>query len=311
MTFNFIKGHMGGNAIIFLDGAQIPKENELEISLELLKKEYLGGDEAAILYPPQGEGDLKVKISEPSSGEFIGACGGMTQVLGKVLFETPVGAKLGITPREPVTPVVLETDNGLTEIKVWFSEGRVTKIVTDMSSFVNKCYERGVHPMKICGIEVMRAGEFLVINGDRIKEASPTADVENLDAETRRILISIQKIFMEQTKEPYNVTLYDWHPHYSGDLRAVFPHRIPDLIETSCGTGTVALALAALESGELNPDGLSPGDPCRIRVECGNGMNLFGKDMIELTFFVQNKKIENALFTHSNVALTAQGSVEL
>ena len=43
MKLDFVKGHMGGNTIIFLNGAQIPKGRELEISLELLKKRYLGG----------------------------------------------------------------------------------------------------------------------------------------------------------------------------------------------------------------------------------------------------------------------------
>ena len=203
MKLDFVKGHMGGNTIIFLNGAQIPKGRELEISLELLKRDTWAGDESTILYPPQGEGDLKVKISEPASGEFIGACGGMTQVLGKVLFETPVGASLGITARKPVTPVILETDNGLTEIEVSFSESRVEKVVTDMTSFVRKCYQHGVHPMEICGVKVMRVGEFMAVNGDRIKDVCPAADVEKLDAETRRILINVQKEFMEQTKEPY------------------------------------------------------------------------------------------------------------
>ncbi|MGI6709063.1 conserved hypothetical protein [anaerobic digester metagenome] len=311
MKLDFVKGHMGGNTIIFLNGAQIPKGRELEISLELLKKRYLGGDESTILYPPQGEGDLKVKISEPASGEFIGACGGMTQVLGKVLFETPVGASLGITARKPVTPVILETDNGLTEIEVSFSESRVEKVVTDMTSFVRKCYQHGVHPMEICGVKVMRVGEFMAVNGDRIKDVCPAADVEKLDAETRRILINVQKEFMEQTKEPYNITLYDWHPCYSGDLRAVFPHRIPDLIETSCGTGTVVLALAILESGEMDLSKLPFKESCRIRVECGGGADLIGEDITELTFILKDNKIENAYFTHNNVELTAQGWVEL
>lgn len=311
MKLDFVKGHMGGNTIIFLNGAQIPKGRELEISLELLKNIYLGGDEAAILYPPQGEGDLKVKISEPASGEFIGACGGMTQVLGKVLFETPTGNRLGITPREPITPVVIETDNGLTEIKVWLSEGRVDKVVTDMTSFVKKCYQRGVHPMVICGVKVMRVGEFMAVNGDCIKDVCSTADVKNLDAETRRILINVQKVFMEQTKEPYNITLYDWHPCYSGDLRAVFPHRIPDLIETSCGTGTVVLALAILESGELDLFKTYSKESCQIRVECGGGTNLIGDDITEISLLLQDNKIKNAYFTHDNVKLTAQGWVEL
>ena len=285
MKLDFVKGHMGGNTIIFLNGAQIPKGRELEISLELLKKRYLGGDESTILYPPQGEGDLKVKISEPASGEFIGACGGMTQVLGKVLFETPVGASLGITARKPVTPVILETDNGLTEIEVSFSESRVEKVVTDMTSFVRKCYQHGVHPMEICGVKVMRVGEFMAVNGDRIKDVCPAADVEKLDAETRRILINVQKEFMEQTKEPYNITLYDWHPCYSGDLRAVFPHRIPELIETSCGTGTVVLALAILESGEMDLSKLPFKESCRIRVECGGGADLIGKILPNLPLY--------------------------
>ena len=311
MKLDFVKGHMGGNTIIFLNGTQIPKGRELEISLNLLEKSYLGGDEAAILYPPQNEGNLKVKISEPASGEFIGACGGMTQVLGKVLFETAVGANLGITPREPVTPVVLEADSGLTNIMVYLMKGNVVKVVTDMTSFVKKCYQHGVHPMEICGVKVMRVGEFMAVNGDRIKEVCPTADVENLDSETRQILLDVQKEFMEKTKEPYNITLYDWHPSYEGDLRAVFPHRIPELIETSCGTGTVVLALAILESGELDKSKISAEKNCLLRIECGGGANLIGPDLTELTFQLKDNKIEKAFFTHNNVQITSQGWVTL
>ena len=71
------------------------------------------------------------------------------------------------------------------------------------------------------------------------------------------------------------------------------------------------LALAILESGEMDLSKLPFKESCRIRVECGGGADLIGEDITELTFILKDNKIENAYFTHNNVELTAQGWVEL
>jgi len=309
MKLDFVKGHMGGNTIILLYGDQIPNKQELEVA-KVLDRVYLSGQEVGFLYPPKGEGNLSVKIVGLSR-QFITACGGLTQVLGKALIETKIGNHFGIKIQEPKTNVLLETDAGLTEIKIDIANKKVKRIVTNMDKFVEELYNSGVESIDLQGIKAMKVGKFLVLNGDKVKEKYSYVNFERMDEITKNLLVKLQKVFQKKTNRPNgDFALYDWNSISPGGLRAVFPHNIPNgHIEPACGTGTVAIGLGCLESGELNKD--FQNGRIELQLETGGDLNLGGPDKTELELFCEGGKLMRASFSHSLVELTASGVVLL
>lgn len=313
MLLDYIKGHMGGNTILLLSGHQLPAGMEIKHSLKAISATHLACHEGGILYPPEQGGHLKVKIVEPFSDDYIIACGGMTQVLGKALLETDLGERFGIQVKEPVTVVQLETDVGMMELKVEVRGGNVARVVTDMTLFARECYDMGVYPLSIGGVEVMRVGKFLVIDGDKLQHAYPAADYATLDAKSREVLVALQREY--QKKEGvsfYDYALYDWHPRKKGDLRALYPHHITKgMIEPACGTGTVAIGIAAYEQGQF-PLKADPGRQIfKARFETGGGEDLLGPDISELKLTYKEGRPSAAYFSHSFVEITSMGQVRV
>jgi len=305
MQVDFIKGHMGGNIIVFLYGEQIPKGREVEVALEVLEPLSISGHETGILYPPQNGGNLMVKIIGFSSRRFIPMCGGLTQVLGKLLIETRLGQYFKITVQEPVTTVLLETDGGLVEIKVEVSNKRAKRVLTNMRAFVEKCYNEGVYPVDLQGVKAMRVGNVLVLNGDDLKERYPEVDFEKMDELTKQRLVKLQEEFNLQKHMPVknvDFALYDWNPKFSGDARVVFPHNIrANHIEPACGTGTVAVGIAMLAKGEIK------GEEIRIQFESGKGPAIGGPELSYLELKCKEGKVKEAYFSHNRIELTAMG----
>jgi len=309
MKLDFVKGHMGGNRIVLLYGDQVPNKQELEVA-KVLDPLYLSGHQLGILYPPKGEGNLSVKIVELSQ-EFLTACGGLTQVLGKALIESKIGNHFGIKLQEPTTNVLLETDAGLTKIKIDITNKKVKRIVTSMDKFVEELYNTGVESIDLQGIKAMKVGKFFVLNGDKVKEKYPYVNFERMDEVTKNLLVKLQKIFQKKTNLPNeDFALYDWNPIFSGDIRAVFPHSIPDgHIEPACGTGTVAIGLGCLESGELKDNKDFQNGRIELQLETGGNLSLGGPDKTKLELFCEEEKLVKASFSHSLVELTASGVV--
>ncbi len=313
MELDFVRGHMGGNLIILVLGEQMPPEKELETAVKLLKPEYLYGHEVGILYHREGDSGLKVKIAEPTSQCFISACGGFTQVLGAALIETDLGDIFGIDRHAARTEVLLDTDCGPTKLYIESAEGRAKRIKTDMTAFVRECYRRGIKPLHYEGLEVMQAGKFLVLEADRCKSIFPWADFINWDRRTREMLTTIQDQFAGETGEmEYNAALYDRNPQYGGDMRVIYPHCVKaDYFEPSCGTGTVALGIAALAWGELPKVSANGPETISLKIECGGGRELGGPDITELEMIVEKGRVKEAAFSHSNVEITAAGKAWL
>lgn len=251
MKLDFIKGHMGGNTIVFLVGKQIPEGRELDISLDVLGSGKVCCHEAGLLYPPVGSEDLRVRIVGRASGRFISACGGLTQVLGQVLSQTQWGeVRFGLDPKTLKT-VKLRTDVGIATIRIRRETGGTTAI-TDMTPFLEEIYEQGFERLDLCGVSVWRIGKFLVINADDLQKALPEADIENLDDVSRNNIVMLQEAFFASSPfAGFDLALYDDKPVRQGNsFRVVFPHSIPNgLIEPSCGTGSVAVCVTAFLEG--------------------------------------------------------------
>lgn len=312
VNLDFVKGHMGGNTILLLDGRQVPAGRELEATRELLSGLFLFSHEAGLLYPPEGEGHLKALITEPIIGEFISACGGMTQVLGLALAETFLGKRFGLKPAGPESVFLLETVAGLTEIRLVRQGAGKWKVVTDMTAFARECLSQGIRPVTLSGVPAVQAGKFLVLDAGAAAAVYPRADFHCLDEAACAVLVRLQEEFQAATGlGGFDFTLYDWFPARGGHLRALYPHHIPSgHIEPSCGTGSVALALALFESGALSrPPGA--GGSTTLLLETGGGPELGGPEMTELTLSFDSGSLARVSFSHSQVEIVATGKIKL
>ncbi|HSW35416.1 MAG TPA: hypothetical protein VLH18_02320 [Candidatus Limnocylindrales bacterium] len=312
LKLDFVRGHMGGNLIIILQGSQLPPGQELETAIKVLGPHYMPAHEACIVYPAESPPVVMIKVAEPVSCCYISACGGATQVLGAALVETDLGVQFGVENKTAMTEVLLSTDCGLIPLKIETADGKAVRIKTCMDSFVRECYERGVGKRRYAGVEVMQSGKFLVVNADRFREVFPWADFKKWDKRTRDKLSEIQHEFQVDSGEmEYNVTLYDWNPASGGDARVVFPHSLKDnYIEPSCGTGTVALGIAVLACGELFPGSGNNNDKLvTLKIESGGTNELGGPDVTVLDLEIASGLVQSATFSHSRVEITAVGEV--
>lgn len=315
MKLDFIKGHMGGNTIVFLEGEQLSKGRELDISLEILGDEKLCCHEAGLLYPSRGDEDLRVRIVGRASKKYISACGGLTQVLGQVLLRSEWGERFGINPGSGDV-IRLGTEAGVVAIRIQ-ETGNRRSAITDMTPFLAEIYKQGLESLELCGISAWRIGKFLVINAERLREAFPEDDIENLGPASRDQIVMIQNAYLERF--PFaglDLALFDGrHAREDSSFRVVFPHSIPTgLIEPSCGTGSVAVCLAAQLEGAF-PDMETGGGErsLSLGLECGGGPRLGGPDTTWVTLHpgVEGRLFEKVFFHHSNVEIICEGRVYL
>lgn len=315
MRLDFIKGHMGGNTIVILDGRQVPPERALDLSLKVLGEKYLYSHEAGIISPGGEDVDLDVRIVGRASGKFLTACGGLTQVLGKVLCRTEWARRFGLDLQRRKT-VRLGTPGCVTPIRV-FPEREAFTTETDMTKFVEEIYGLGLERLTLSGIGAWKIGKFLVIHADELRKALPGADVENLDDLTGKTIVQMQQEFVSSFSDAAcDVALYDDHAvGIQKGFRVLFPHSIPEgLIEPSCGTGSIAVCVAALheQQGSRAVSGTpESGIAVTFDMESGGGVSLGGPDTSRVEMILKNGAITKATFSHSNVEVTCEGHLYL
>lgn len=304
---------MGGNLIILLRGEQIPAGLELETAVKLMSPNYLYGHEAGILYQTGWPGRIAVKIADPTVPCFINACGGFTQVLGAALIETGLGKLFGIDGTSNPVKVILETECGLTPLIIETDAGKARRIKTDISSFVGDCYKRGVRPLRLGDLDVMQSGKFLIINADKFRKVYPDSDFSRWNSTTREAVTALQDDFMAVTgeKEP-NVAVYDWKPEHEGDLRVIFPHYVRDnFFEPSCGTGSIAIAVAIFAAKELSCRGGDNSETVILHLESGGGIEIGGPDLTVVEMQIEGDRVKAVSFSHSRVEITSTGEARL
>jgi len=311
MNLDYIKGHMGGNLIILLDGRQLPEEpqRQLEASLEVLGPLRLHGHQAGIFSPTDKPKTLNVKIVDITNKDFIPACGGLTQVTGKALATTNWASRFNIENSSDNFYVILETDAGETRLDIITKEEKVTTY-TDMSSFAELLCSIGIHKIEVDGISVFRSGYYLVADAEEIRKAFPKANFEKMDPFSVEVLSNLQRKYQEATgTSNLHFCLYDNRTEKERHLRAVYPHSVQEgHIEPACGTGSVALATALLMTDEGQRLGLSDGKSINVALETGGKPVLGGPDKTTVTISIEEDRIK-ATFSHSLVEITSQGIV--
>lgn len=306
---DFVKGHMGGNEIVLLCGSDVPYSDaeKLKLGLKALFPPYLRGHQAGFLLPGEGEAHLYVKIVNAASRSFMPMCGGLLQVLGKALLETDISAHFGVSEAEAV---VVGTDIGCCRIE-FDTVGDQEKLVwAEMKPFVEKCYALGVQHIKVAGIKAMRVGEFLVVCTDDVYHLYPELDFERIDAKALDVLADIQRDFDRQgflKHENTDFALYDLSPKvHSNTGRVIFPHKPQgEYIEPACGTGTIAVAIALVETRMHGYTG-----KVEFRFESGGSpFNIGGPDLTTVKLYVKKGRVVSAAFSHSLVEILATGKI--
>ena len=304
----FVLGHMGGNRIVLLDGKAVEGEGRLEAALRALGDFGLKGHQAGWLLEPRDGGTVRLRIVSFSWRDFIPACGGLTQVLGKALWETTLGRRhRGRAPRvDEGTRVLLETDGGPVEVLVEVEENRVQGCTTDMASFVERAHAMGIHALKAGPAGLWRVGDYLVIDGDALTAEEPELRFERMGKACRNRLPELQALFLQETGlDTKNVALFDRKGKGAGGLRSLFPHDVTvDHVEASCGTGSTALALALHAMGEGPADG-------RFVFECGGAPRLGGPDHLAVQLEMDGAVVTGASFRHDNVEIVAEGVINV
>lgn len=273
IELDYVKGHMGGNEIVFLDGSQISPKRYVDVGRSALESPSVHGDQTGVLLKPKSSGDIRVKIVDRTTRSFITACGGLTQVLPKALAETYLGKRFGI--RKPMKKVDLETDLGIVRISLKNVEGE-TVAFTDMTKFVDECYSRGLSQIQVSGVNAFKIGKFLVADANEILKSHPAADFVRMNQAAKEVLIDMQKDFDNQHLMPdanTDYSLFDMYLDDSTHGRVLFPHSIPiGHIEPSCGTGTIAVVVALAYGGRIT------GPSASIRFDSGDGPFLGGPE---------------------------------
>ncbi len=307
----FIKGDMGGNRVILLDGREIPENRELEKALDALDPARLEGHQAGVLYEGEEENEISAKIITITGETYISMCGGLTQILGQALPEDSFLDDFSLVVSEPKTEITLRTDAGPVGITVEMEGGDVLDTRTGMNSFVEECYDIGITPVNTAGVRSYKVGDAHCVEVDDIYEEYPEADLESIGETTLKILRKIQRDYLEQfypDSPGMTFSVYDRNPRRGGDVRVIFPHQVvTGHVEPSCGTGTTVIGLAMVEKGQLRQNGTA-----RLIAESGGGVDgVGGPEKTNLELEIRAGKVKSASFGHDSVKIIAVGDLWL
>ena len=303
----FLKGHMGGNEIVLAPRGRFPESAELELSLEILERPQIGGDQLGLLFDLPETSHVGAKIIDINSRDYIPMCGGMTQVLGKAHLELDISDIFELDSSMSNDEIRLETELGGFPIRD-APEGRV---ITVMDTFLNYVYEAGVERGTLNGVKSFKVGDYFVTFEDEIKKRYPETSFHPLNKEAGEILIELQKKFRHEFdtgKENRDLAIIGEPENEARTARLIFPHNISEgLIEPTCGTGAVAAAVALVEKGSISGSGRMD-----LGFETGGGKEYIGgPEVTKVVLEVKSGKVRKGQFSHELVEILAAGNVFL
>jgi len=305
----FLKGHMGGNEIVLLNRENFSRAEELSKSLKILSKPHICGDQVGLLYPRQDEKDIFAKIVDINSNDYLPMCGGLTQVIGKAHMENELRHLLEYDPPTNHSTIQLSTDLGSFRISVNATR-KEYPIITDMEIFINQVYEQGVKRVIVNGVQGFFVGDFLVLFTDKLRLLRKNSDLEPLDEETKKVLIEFQQAFSDKylSGKPNRdfVIIEEGGSDSAGKL--FFPHNLEEgLLESSCGTGTVAATIAMISKESIEGQ-----TQLSLEFECGGRPDCIGgPDLIRMTGKVREGKLVEGSLSHNNVEILASGFIDI
>ena len=319
MNVNFVKGHCGWDTVTLVLAGQIPQEHELAAALKIVTIPVSGGLEVGFMARGERQGEIRLRIAESTTRNWIAMCGGMSQVIGKALVETVFRNHFDLDLSGPTLSVKLVTDSGVIPLEIDIEDAKVRQTTTVMDDFVEFSYKGGVAPLVLDGVQALQVDRFIIVNIAALEDRHPGVDFTRRDPGRHlEIVNSLLQAFQRHCGSPTGAVgmLYDDRPQgpgrfrvyprfYSADLAAA---RIP--YEFQCGTGAVAVGIALAHHKQL-PFEEQQG---RIVFEWGNQRvtpDPYGIRTSQLDLVLQGGRVSKASFSHSVVEIIAEGTLHL
>lgn len=315
MKTTFIKGHCGWDSVTLIPAEDVPASRQLEVALRVMDAPYQGGLEVGFIGPGNGPNELRLRVADSTSRDWISMCGGMTQVIGKALVETSLGERLRIDFSAQPCTVKLLTDSAIVPIEIEIQHGAAVRVTTIMDGYVAYLYQLGVEPIVLDGVPALATADFVVFDIEALETRYPKLDFARRDPGPH--LQAVNELLREFGRSRscatgVNGMLYDARPEGPGQFR-VFPRFLSDDLaaasipyEFQCGTGTVAVGLALAGLGLIG-DG-------EVLLEWGSRRatpDPYGIRTSRLGVSVRDRRVTAARFSHSVVELLAEGTLFL
>jgi hypothetical protein len=319
MQVDFVKGHCGFDALTLLPEGQIPPAQELDAALKILAQPVDGGLEVGFLGRSDRPDEIRLRMVDSTARTWIPMCGGMSQVIGKALIETFLGAHFGVDPTRGYQEFRLRTPSGVVPIRIEVKDRRAVQITSVMDEFAAFLYTLGVEPLTLLGCQVLKVGEYCVIDIADLERACTGYDFTRRDAGMHlEIVNGILRTFGERYSSDGGVVgmLYDARPEGPGQFRLYPRFYSADLAasrqayEFQCGTGTVAVGVALAARRLLPPE---RGDG-HLVFEWGNQRatpDPYGIRTSQFHYTTQGGRLVCASFSHSVVEILAEGRLTL
>jgi hypothetical protein len=317
-ALRFVKGHCGWDTVTLLPEGQIEAEAELPASIKILALPMSGGLEVGWLGAGERDNEIRVRMVNSTTRNWIPMCGGMTQVIGKALVETFLRDHFHIVPTGARLDLTLQTPSGAIAVGVDLDDGRVSSVTTVMDAYAAFAYRKGVEDCVLEGVPVLRVGTYAVIDIDALSKRHPGVDFTSRQpGAALEIVHGILRAFRTRLGlSGVNGMLYDSHPEGRGEFR-VFPRFYSDDLaaaripwEFQCGTGSIVVAIALAEAGRLPFDG----EECETLFEWGSRRTTpdpYGVRTSKLHIRRQGSRVTQASFSHSVIEILAQGTLRL
>lgn len=317
-TLPFVKGHCGWDVVTLLPEGQVRPEDELPAAVKILGAPIDGGLEVGWLGAGERADEIKLRMVNSTTKNWIPMCGGMTQVIGKALVETFFRHHFEIDVSRPSITKTLITPSGSIPIQICICNGAVSRVTTVMDSYLSYVRQRGIERLLLQDVPLLRVGTYAVIDLGILEQRHPSVDFTRRDPGPH---LDIVNGVLRSFRQVLGVTgvngmLYDNRPEGPGQFR-VFPRFYSDDLaaarlpwEFQCGTGSVVVAMALAFEGRL-PLGAGTG---AVVFEWGSHRTTpdpYGIRTSRIELELNDREVERAAFSHSVVEILAEGTLTL
>jgi hypothetical protein len=319
ITVPFVKGHCGWDAVTLLAADQLSPECELEVALKIMDAPVNGGLEVGFLRKGARDREIRLRMADSTTRNWVPMCGGMTQVIGKALVESAFRNYFQLDVSGPRLCIMLITDSAVVPIEIEIERGRVRQTTTVMDDYVAFLYRRGVTALKLDGVRALQADDMIIIEIAALEDSHPELDFTRRDRGPHLDVVNQLLVSFQQYRECADGTigmLYDDRPEGPGQFR-LFPRffsadlsaiNVP--FEFQCGTGTVGVGVALAYHKQLPFDGPEG----RVVFEWGSQRvtpDPYGIRTSTLDLSIGDGRVSAARFTHSVVEVLAEGILTL
>jgi len=318
VKLDFVKGHCGWDVMTLIPEGQAPAANELATSIKIVSPPIDGGLEVGWLGVTGQPGVFRLRMVNSTTRDWIAMCGGMSQVIGKALVETFLRDRFSVDVTRELLEITLLTPCGEIPVRVDVRNRKAVGVTTTMNAYVDYLYRGGIERLELQGTEVLRVGDYAVINVRDLEAAHSGIDFTRRDFGPHLDIVNgILRQFRQLLGlNGVNGMLYDDRPAGLADYR-VFPRFYSDDLaaarvpwEFQCGTGSIAVAVALAEEGKL----ASVAESGAVRLEWGNHSvtpDPYGIRTSRLSFELNGRRLTGIAFSHSVIEILAEGTLTL